>query len=80
MKRYLLPLLLLCALNTDCQSTTKQNVCDGFGKLTPNLETTVTILKSDRQFGLLHITASGSPKAAGNSIAERAGQETRNGG
>jgi hypothetical protein len=50
MKRYLLPMLLLCAVISGCQTTTKQSACDGFSKLTPNLETSVFILKGDRPF------------------------------
>ncbi|WP_281015830.1 hypothetical protein [Rhizobium hidalgonense] len=40
------PLLMLplCALISGCQTTSKQNVCDGFSRLTPSLQTSVTIL------------------------------------
>jgi hypothetical protein len=50
MTRFLVPTLLLCAAISGCQTRTKQNVCDGFSKLTPSLETSVTILRSDRPF------------------------------
>lgn len=46
-----LPLmLLLCVLITGCQTTSKQNACDGFAPLRPKLETTVYILQNDRPF------------------------------
>lgn len=51
MIRYPLLMLLLCAAISGCQTTTKQSVCDGFSRLTPSLETSVFILKSDRPFG-----------------------------
>lgn len=50
MPKFLLLMLPLCAALTACQTQTKQNVCDGFKKLTPSLETTVTILRKDRPF------------------------------
>lgn len=50
MMKSLLLILPLCALLWSCQATTKQNVCDGFSRLTPSLETSVTILKTDRPF------------------------------
>jgi histidine ammonia-lyase len=50
MKRSLLLMLPLCAALTACQTTNKQSVCDGFKKLTPSLDTTVTILRKDRPF------------------------------
>jgi hypothetical protein len=50
MIRFRLMMLLPCALITGCQTTSKQNVCDGFSRLTPSLQTTVTILKTDRPF------------------------------
>jgi len=50
MIRSLLLMLPLCALLWGCQSTSKQNACDGFSRLTPSLETSVTILRNDRQF------------------------------
>ncbi|RVM41617.1 hypothetical protein CN106_35925 [Sinorhizobium meliloti] len=42
--------LPLCALITGCQTTNKQNACDGFAPLRPKLETTVYILQNDRPF------------------------------
>nr|CAD6417626.1 hypothetical protein REQ54_01731 [Rhizobium sp. Q54] len=50
MKPYLLLMLPLFAVITGCQTRTSANVCDGFEKLRPSLETSVTILKSDRPF------------------------------
>lgn len=50
MTRYLLLMLPLCALISGCQTTTKQNACDGFSRLTPSLTTSVTILQTDRPF------------------------------
>jgi hypothetical protein len=43
-------MLPLFAVLTACQQTTKKSACDGFEKLRPSLETTVTILKTDRPF------------------------------
>lgn len=42
--------LLLCALFTGCQTTSKQSACDGFAPLQPKLETTIYILQNDRPF------------------------------
>jgi histidine ammonia-lyase len=42
--------LPLCALIMGCQTTSKQNACDGFAQLRPKLETTVYILQNDRPF------------------------------
>ncbi|CDM57686.1 putative conserved protein [Rhizobium favelukesii] len=50
MIRSLLLTLPLCALLWGCQTTTKQNACDGFSRLTPSLGTSVTILRTDRPF------------------------------
>lgn len=50
MTKSLLLMLPLCALLWGCQTTTKQSVCDGFSKLTPSLETSVAILRTDRPF------------------------------
>jgi hypothetical protein len=50
MRKYLLPMLLGSALISGCQTTKPQNVCDGWQRLTPSLETSVAILKSDRPF------------------------------
>lgn len=50
MTRYLVPMLLLCVALMGCQSQTKQNVCDGFSRLTPSLDTSVIILRDDRPF------------------------------
>lgn len=47
---YLLLMLPLCAAVSGCQATTKLSACDGFSKLTPNLESSVFILKNDRPF------------------------------
>ncbi|MBB2973932.1 hypothetical protein [Mesorhizobium sp. RMAD-H1] len=50
MKLYPLLMLLLCAVISGCQTTTKTSACDGFAKLSPNIETSVYILKADRLF------------------------------
>ncbi len=50
MIRSLLLMLPLCALLWGCQSTSKQNACDGFSRLTPSLEPSVTNLRTDRPF------------------------------
>lgn len=50
MKKFLLPMLLLCVPISACQTTSKQSVCDGFAKLTPSLETSVYITRNDRPF------------------------------
>ncbi len=50
MVKSLLLIPLLCAPLWACQATNKQNACDGFSRLTPSLETSVTILKTDRPF------------------------------
>jgi len=50
MIRCLLLMLPLCALISGCQTVTPQNACDGFSRLTPSLQTSVTILKMDRPF------------------------------
>ena len=43
-------MLPLCAALSACQTAKPQSVCDGFKKLTPALDTTVTILRKDRPF------------------------------
>lgn len=48
--RYLLLTLPLCVALTGCQTTSRQNACDGFAPLRPKLETTVYILQNDRPF------------------------------
>jgi len=50
MKRYLLPMLLGSALISGCQTTRPQNVCDGWHRMAPSLETSVYILQNDRAF------------------------------
>jgi hypothetical protein len=43
-------MLSICAVISGCQSTMPQSACDGWQRLTPSLETSVTILKTDRPF------------------------------
>lgn len=50
MSKCLALMLPLCVLITGCQTTNKQNACDGFAPLRPKLETTVYILQNDRPF------------------------------
>lgn len=50
MMKYLLPMLLGCVLISGCQATKPASACDGWKKLTPSLETSVTILRTDRPF------------------------------
>ncbi|ASP81579.1 hypothetical protein CDO27_27375 (plasmid) [Sinorhizobium meliloti] len=50
MRKYLALTLPLCALITGCQTTSRQNACDGFAPLRPKLETIVYILRNDRPF------------------------------
>ncbi|NKQ73839.1 hypothetical protein C3Y89_26490 [Rhizobium sp. UPM1132] len=50
MTKFPLLMLPLCALISGCQTTTKQSACDGFSRLTPSLQTSVSILKTDRPF------------------------------
>ncbi|QSZ57209.1 hypothetical protein BTN45_08885 [Rhizobium sp. ZX09] len=50
MWKSLLPLLLSCALITGCQTKNVSNVCAGWSKLQPTLETAVKITTDDRQF------------------------------
>ncbi|OWK26301.1 hypothetical protein AJ87_03045 [Rhizobium yanglingense] len=48
--RFLLLMPLLCATISGCQTATKPIACAGFEKLQPSLETSVTILTTDRPF------------------------------
>jgi hypothetical protein len=50
MLRSLPRMLSICAGISGCQSMTPQGACDGWQRLTPSLETSVTILKTDRPF------------------------------
>ncbi|MBO9108715.1 hypothetical protein J5288_08370 [Agrobacterium sp. S2/73] len=50
MRKSLLPLLLSCAAISGCQTTNASNVCAGWSKLTPTLETALKITTDDRQF------------------------------
>ena len=50
MMKYLLPMLLACAAISGCQTARSTSACDGWSKLRPNLETSVSILKTDRPF------------------------------
>lgn len=50
MWKSLLPLLLSCAAISGCQTTNVSNVCAGWSKLTPTLETALKITLDDRQF------------------------------
>lgn len=50
MWKSLLPLLLSCALITGCQTPNVSNVCAGWSKLQPTLDTAVKITTDDRQF------------------------------
>lgn len=50
MRKFPIQLLMICVVITGCQTTSKQNVCDGFEKLQPNLETSIQITTKDRPF------------------------------
>jgi len=50
MMKSLLLMPLLCVALSACQATKPQNVCDGWGRLSPSLDTSVTILRKDRPF------------------------------
>lgn len=51
MPKFLLLMPLLCALLSSCQTAKNTaNVCDGWQRLTPTLETAVKITMDDRQF------------------------------
>lgn len=48
--RYLVPILLACAVISGCSQTTKGNACDGWRKLNMQLETALFVTINDRQF------------------------------
>ncbi len=50
MWKSLLPLLLSCAAISGCQTKNASNVCAGWSKLTPTLETALKITLDDRPF------------------------------
>lgn len=50
MIKSLLLMPLLCVGLSGCPSQTLQSVCDGWGRLNPSLDTSVTILRKDRPF------------------------------
>ena len=50
MMKFLLLMPLICVGLWGCPSKTVSNACDGWSKLTPSLDTSVTILKTDRPF------------------------------
>lgn len=50
MVKFPLLMLLLSVMLWGCQTTTSKSACDGWQKLRPSLETSVTILKTDRPF------------------------------
>ncbi len=48
MMKSLVPILLACALISGCSKTTSASACDGWRKLTMNLETALYVTQNDR--------------------------------
>ncbi len=50
MRKYLLPILLVCAGISGCSKTTNGSACDGWRKLEMTLPTALHITMNDRAF------------------------------